>query len=40
MPTFISATTVLLLKGMANQALKLKIKRIKGPPKNKKEEAF
>jgi len=37
---FISETTVVLLKGITNQALKLKINNIKGPPKNKTEEAF
>ena len=35
-----SATTVLLLNGITNQALKLKINKISGPPKNKTEEAF
>jgi hypothetical protein len=40
MPIFISATTALLLNGITNQALKLKTKRTKGPPKNKTEEAF
>lgn len=37
---FISATTVSLLNGITNQALKLKIKSINGPPKNKIDEAF
>jgi hypothetical protein len=37
---FISETTVWLLKGITNQALKLKTRRIKGPPKNKTDEAF
>lgn len=40
MPIFISATAALLLNGITNQALKLKTKRTKGPPKNKTEEAF
>jgi hypothetical protein len=35
-----SETTVELLNGITNQALKLKINSIKGPPKNKTEEAF
>jgi hypothetical protein len=39
-PIFISATTTLLLKGITNQALKLKIKRIRGPPKKSTDEAF
>lgn len=40
MPILISATTVTLLKGIANQAPKLKIKRTKGPPKKRTGEAF
>lgn len=39
-PIFISATTTSLLKGMTNQALKLNISKIRGPPKKSTEEAF
>jgi hypothetical protein len=39
-PIFISETTTLLLKGITNHALKLKIKSISGPPKKRIEEAF
>jgi hypothetical protein len=39
-PMFMSETTVTLLNGITNQALKLKINNIKGPPKNRTEEAF
>jgi len=35
-----SETTVMLLNGITNQALKLKINKTKGPPKNKTDEAF
>jgi len=37
---FISATTALLLNGITNQALKLKINKISGPPKNRTDDAF
>jgi hypothetical protein len=39
-PTFISETTMLLLNGITNQALKLKTNRTIGPPKNNTAEAF
>jgi hypothetical protein len=40
MPMFMSETTVTLLNGITNQALRLKINNTKGPPKNKTDEAF
>jgi hypothetical protein len=40
MPIFISATTTVLLNGMTNQALRLKINKIRGPPKKSTDEAF
>jgi hypothetical protein len=40
MPTLMSETTTKSLKGIANQALKLKINKTRGPRKNKNAEAF
>lgn len=39
-PILISAITTLLLNGITNHALKLKINKTKGPKKNKNDEAF
>jgi len=39
-PIFISATTTVLLNGITNQALRLKISKIRGPPKKSTDEAF
>jgi hypothetical protein len=39
-PIFISAITTLLLNGITNHALKLRISKTKGPKKNKNDEAF